>query len=236
MSGLTTAAAIAAIAYDEPAAVVDGNVERVLSRYYAILEPLPASKPEIRAAAASLTPQDRAGDYAQSMMDLGATICTPKSPACLMCPISEGCEARVQGLEQDLPRKLKKAPKPVRLGHVFVARNAQGGVLLERRPEKGLLGGMLGFPGSDWGDEPVFAPPFAAQWEEHGEVRHTFTHFHLVLKVHCAVAEGDGFVAARNFDPDDLPSLMKKVWNAARGAGRCVASQRSCAPRHSGCP
>jgi len=219
--GPYTAAAIAAIALGERTVVVDGNVERVISRYFAIEQPLPHSKPAIRGAAAGLTPQRRAGDYAQAMMDLGATVCTAKRPACLACPVSKGCEARISGIAERLPAKVKKAAKPVRRGHAYVVRRSDGAILLETRPEKGLLGGMLGFPGSVWADDPGFEPPFRGDWAPRGEIRHTFTHFHLVLAVHVGAAPNgfapasSVFVDAEAFDANALPTVMKKVWRAA---------------------
>ncbi|MDE3121750.1 MAG: A/G-specific adenine glycosylase, partial [Paracoccaceae bacterium] len=164
--GPYTAAAVAAIAFDEVATVVDGNVERVVARLFAVETPLPAAKPELTRLAATLTPQDRPGDHAQAMMDLGATICTPRKPACGICPLVEPCAARAAGLAADLPRKAPKAEKPTRFGIVYLARRSDGAWLLERRPDRGLLGGMLGWPGSDWSAAPTPAPPLAADWRE----------------------------------------------------------------------
>ncbi|MDJ1009364.1 MAG: A/G-specific adenine glycosylase, partial [Paracoccaceae bacterium] len=187
--GPYTAAAIAAIAFGRPAAVVDGNVERVMARLFAVTTPLPAAKPELTAHAARLTPAHRPGDYAQAVMDLGATICTPKSPACGICPWAASCRGRAEGVAAGLPHKTPKKAKPVRRGIAYVARNPRGDWLLERRPEKGLLGGMLGWPTSDWSDAPAPAPPSDGDWRSIGEVRHTFTHFHLILDVVVAVTE-----------------------------------------------
>ena len=185
--GPYTAAAIAAIAFDRPETVLDGNVERVMARLYDIHDPLPGSKPVLKERAAALTPDLRPGDYAQAVMDLGATICSPKSPACRICPVRAPCHARAAGTQAELPRKSPKKPKPTRYGHVYVAQRKDGAMLLERRPDKGLLGGMLGWPGSDWSDAPSPAPPFPADWQEvPGEVRHTFTHFHLILRLWTA--------------------------------------------------
>ena len=221
--GPYTAAAIAAIAFDEPATVMDGNVERVMARLFAVETPLPGAKPELRALAARLTPQERPGDHAQAVMDLGATVCTPRNPACGICPLRGPCAARAAGLQGALPRKAAKAAKPVRFGHVYLARRADGAWLLERRPDRGLLGGMLGWPGSDWGDDPAPAPPAAADWRAIGEVRHTFTHFHLRLAVHIAelapdAAPARGFFEPRHaFRPAALPTLMRKAFDLARG-------------------
>lgn len=218
--GPYTAAAVAAIAFDQPAAVVDGNVERVVSRLFAVEEPLPKSKPRLAALAAALTPQLRPGDHAQAMMDLGATICTPRNPACAICPVRRHCDAARMGIASGLPRKLAKPPKPTRHGTAFVARRADGAWLLERRPEKGLLGGTLGWPGCDWSGA-VADPPLAADWQTlNSAVTHTFTHFHLVLSVKVARTElagsdpGSGMWVAA-LDPSDLPSLMRKVHGLA---------------------
>lgn len=228
--GPYTAAAVAAIAFDLPEPVVDGNVERVLARLFAVQTPLPAAKPRIGALAARLVSPHRPGDLAQAMMDLGATVCTPRAPACGRCPLAAGCRGRALGLARDLPRRAPRQAKPVRRGHAFVARrHGDGAWLLERRPPRGLLGGMLGWPVSAWtqdgaADAPDEAPrpPVAADWLETGvEVRHTFTHFHLRLMVHVAVVDDDApalrgsFVPAEAFRPEALPSLMRKIHAAA---------------------
>jgi A/G-specific adenine glycosylase len=222
--GPYTAAAIAAIAFDAPEVVVDGNVERVMARLFDIRTPLPAAKPELAAAAARLTPDARPGDYAQAVMDLGATICTPKNPACGICPLRGACAARAAGVQAELPRKTPKAPKPTRHGIAYVARRADGAWLLERRPDSGLLGGMLGWPGSDWGDNPVPAPPVEADWHRlPAEARHTFTHFHLRLAVEVAELPADAaplrgdFLSHHAFRPAALPTVMRKVFDLARG-------------------
>lgn len=213
--GPYTAAAVAAIAHDEPAVVVDGNVERVVARLWAVQEPLPGAKPRLVELAGRLTPGQRPGDHAQAMMDLGATICTPRNPLCTFCPVSAFCAARAEGIADSLPRKAPKAEKPTREGFVYVAASAAG-VLLERRPEKGLLGGMTGFPGSDWGPAPLPCPPLPANWVEAPLVRHTFTHFHLRLRVFAAQAEGAGFTPRAAFRPAALPTVMRKVWDSAQ--------------------
>ncbi|MDH3263486.1 MAG: A/G-specific adenine glycosylase [Paracoccaceae bacterium] len=223
--GPYTSAAIAAIAFDRPEAVVDGNVERVLARLHAVETPLPAAKPELTRLAARLTPDDRPGDYAQGVMDLGATICTPKNPACGLCPWREPCRARALGLAAELPRRAPRPEKPTRLGHAYLARRSDGAWLLERRPARGLLGGMLGWPGSDWTESPAPAPPLEANWREVGaEVRHTFTHFHLRLAVHVAEVGPEAspargaFLPPAQFRPSDLPTVMRKAWDLARPA------------------
>ncbi|CTQ32574.1 A/G-specific adenine glycosylase [Jannaschia rubra] len=209
--GPYTAAAIAAIAFGRPAVVVDGNVERVMARLGAIQTPLPAAKPEIRALAACLTPEVLPGDHAQAVMDLGATLCTPRKPTCMLCPLADGCEGRRLGVAESLPRKAPKVPKPERSGFVYLARLGDLW-LVETRPAKGLLGGMLAFPTSDWGAHPASDPPFDAPWREVGQVRHTFTHFHLTLTV--MTAETRANPDRGNFaplDPDALPTLFGKA-------------------------
>ncbi|MCZ7676410.1 MAG: A/G-specific adenine glycosylase [Roseovarius sp.] len=223
--GPYTGAAIAAIAFDAPETVVDGNVERVMARLFGIETPLPAAKPELRAAAARLTPSERPGDYAQAVMDLGATICTPRRPACGLCPWAGACAARAAGIAGELPRRAPKAAKPMRLGIAYVGRRADGAWLVERRPARGLLGGMLGWPGSDWGEAPEPAQPAAGDWRRLGaEARHTFTHFHLRLAIEVAalpagaVPRRGRFVPAVEFRPGEMPTLMRKVFDLARGS------------------
>ena len=221
--GPYTAAAIAAIAFDRPEPVMDGNVERVMARLYDIHTPLPTVKPELARLTAVQTPEQRPGDYAQAVMDLGATICTPKSPACGICPLRDPCLARAAGTAPELPRKAPKKPKPTRYGIIYLAERDDGAVLLERRPDKGLLGGMLGWPGSDWGDSPAEQPPLTADWQTlPGEVRHTFTHFHLILSVrHAKVAQNQlaqtgEFLPKELFRPSDLPTVMRKAYDLWR--------------------
>ena len=219
--GPYTAAAIATIAYGRSECVVDGNVERVMARMFDITTPLPTAKPELTAHAHALTPALRAGDYAQAVMDLGATVCTPKSPDCGVCPWSAPCLARAAGRAADLPMRRPKPLKPTRCGIVYIARNRDGAWFLERRPDKGLLGGMLGWPGAKWGDVAVDAPPFLADWQlVSGEVRHTFTHFHLRLTLKIATVENPAqqngaFIEQDQFNPTDLPSVMLKAYNLA---------------------
>ncbi|MEM8555160.1 MAG: A/G-specific adenine glycosylase [Pseudomonadota bacterium] len=222
--GPYTASAIAAIAFDRPETVVDGNVERVMARLFAVETPLPTAKKQLTDLAEGLTPEERPGDYAQAVMDLGATICSPKSPACGICPWGDPCAARVQGIAAELPRKLPKKEKPTRLGVAFVGRRADGAWLLEQRPPEGLLGGMLGWPGSDWieGVTPNPAPPVVADWETlRAEARHTFTHFHLRVEVRVAHLPMEStptrgqFMAADAFSPDHLPTAMRKILRIA---------------------
>ena len=210
--GPYTAAAIAAIAYDEPVAVVDGNVERVFARLFALTTSLPKLKEDVRALVAAEVPAARAGDFAQATMDLGATICTPKSPACLMCPLSDRCRAFAEGRATDFPVRAAKVAVPHRTGFVYVARRDDGAVLVETRPDKGLLGGMLGFPTGPWADTQVEAAPLAADWRTVGQVDHTFTHFRLTLTVMVATIEVPG---QRMVRPSDLPTLMRKVYDVA---------------------
>lgn len=221
--GPYTAAAIAAIAYDQPSVVVDGNVERVITRIRDIRTPLPAAKPLVKEQAERLTPVGRPGDYAQALMDLGATICSPKSPACGICPWMDPCEARRVGVQSELPAKTPKKPKPTRYGIAYVVRREDGAWLLERRPDKGLLGGMLGWPCSEWNEAPLPANPIDATWMElDAQARHTFTHFHLILKIMISRVPfetkprvGD-FLSHDSFRPADLPTLMRKVFDLAK--------------------
>ena len=222
--GPYTAAAIAAIAFDRSETVVDGNVERVMARLHDIRTPLPAAKPELTEAAARLTPDARPGCYAQAVMDLGATICTPRNPACGICPWRAPCAARAEGTAAGLPRKTPKKPKPVRHGIAYLARRVDGAWLLERRPDSGLLGGMLGWPGTDWAEgAPDPAPPIRAEWRDAGaEARHTFTHFHLRLAIRTALVPMDRapergtFLDPEVFRPSELPTVMRKAFDIAR--------------------
>ena len=225
--GPYTAGAIAAIAFDRPAVVVDGNVERVMARLFDIHTPLPAAKPELTERAAALTPQTRPGDHAQAVMDLGATICTPRRPACGLCPWRDGCLGRLNGTAAELPKKTPRKPKPIRFGTVYIARRIDGALLLETRPDKGLLGGMLGWPGSDWtkGTTPDHQPPIRAEWKTlPTEARHTFTHFHLRLTVKTALVPLDRtprtgtFLEKDAFRPSDLPTVMRKAFDLLQGA------------------
>ncbi|MBP2292504.1 A/G-specific adenine glycosylase [Azospirillum rugosum] len=222
--GAYTAAAITSIAFGRKATVVDGNVERVIARVFAVEEPLPNVKPKLKALAATLTPDARPGDYAQAMMDLGATVCTPRKPKCMLCPWAEWCAARAAGIQEELPRKAAKADKPTRRGVAYWLLNPEGAVLLRRRAEEGLLGGMTEVPSTAWTptapDEAAVRAqaPLEAGWRRlPGTVRHTFSHFHLELEVVAAKA-GDGWRRAEGlWVPVDrlggqaLPSVMMKV-------------------------
>lgn len=212
--GPYTAAAIAAIAFDRPETVLDGNVERVIARLRAVEEPLPGVKERLRALAAELTPLARPGDYAQAIMDLGATICSPRAPACGICPWRDDCAGRLLGVAAELPRKTRKAAKPTRLGLAYLAVRPDGSVLVERRPDTGLLGGMTGLPCGPWGEAASPAPPFAAEWRDLGvEVRHTFTHFHLRLRLMGARAPlgGPGDYRPRAGLAETMPTVMRKA-------------------------
>ncbi len=220
--GPYTASAVAAIAFDRPETVLDGNVERVMARLHDLHDPLPGSKPLLMTLAEALTPTTRPGDYAQAVMDLGATICTPKNPACGICPWRDGCKARLAGTAAELPKKTPKKKVPTRHGFAYVARRADGAWLLETRPEKGLLGGMLGWPGSDWSDAPQPDPPADADWQRlDATARHTFTHFHLELTILTASLPADTqpdrghFVDNAAFSPSALPTVMRKVYDLA---------------------
>jgi len=226
-----TAAAIAAIAFDAPATPVDGNIERVIARLYAVAAPLPAAKPEIRRLARALTPPQRAGDFAQAMMDLGATLCSPKRPACALCPWNDGCAAYAAGNAEAYPLRTPKREGALRRGAAFVARRADGCLLVRTRPTKGLLGAMTEVPTTDWtqnfdarealGGAPRFAPPKLKRldWRRiAGVVRHTFTHFPLELVVYLAdipartaAPKGTRWVALSGIESEALPSLMRKV-------------------------
>ncbi|WP_411839535.1 A/G-specific adenine glycosylase [Paracoccus sp. ME4] len=216
--GAYTSAAIAAIAFDRAETVVDGNVERVVARLFAVQTPLPRAKLELVALADTLTPAARPGDYAQAMMDLGATICTPRSPACVICPLQAQCDARAQGIAAELPRKTPKAAKPLRQGTVWLGRQGEA-LLLEHRPPQGLLGGVLAFPSAGW-DGRDLPPPGPADWRDLGTVRHVFTHFTLDLTVRIGTLAGNPtrgeLVPLRQIDPAALPGLMRKVWDMAR--------------------
>lgn len=221
-----TSAAIAAIAFGEPAAVVDGNVERVISRLYAINTPLPAAKTQIRALMGQLTPNDRPGDFAQAVMDLGATICTPRRPACAICPVNDDCEALAHHDPETFPVKAPKAAKPVRTGAAFIAIADDGSVLLRKRKVEGLLAGMTEVPGSAWtaridGDATVNSAPFRASWLPAGIITHVFTHFELRLSVYSTRdirkrndIEG-WWSAPSELEGEALPTVMKKAITAA---------------------
>ena len=222
--GPYTAAAICAIAFQKSETVMDGNVERVISRLFKYDGQLPSAKAKFYALAQRQTPQERAGDYAQAMMDLGATICTPKAPKCTICPLKNSCNGK--DIAETLPRKAPKAIKPKRYGWAFFITNDQNQILLRKRPEKGLLGKMAEIPGTKWltgetlplDDALKYSPVTLNCWQElAGNIRHTFTHFHLELSVITAniteqVDIGDCYwQSLENLDDEALPTLMQKA-------------------------
>ena len=228
--GPYTAAAIAAIAFGQLASPVDGNIERVVARLFAVTTELPAAKAELRVLAATLTPARRAGDFAQAMMDLGAQVCAPRRPLCLMCPLNDVCKANAKGIADELPRRAVKGERPVRYAIAFLALREDGRVLLRRRQDAGLLARMMEVPSSDWTmDEPEIptalqgAPIKADWWAVPGIVFHTFTHFRLEIQVLRAVVPIDAaltfwanqercnWVARRDLKSEALPSVMRKI-------------------------
>jgi A/G-specific adenine glycosylase len=218
--GPYTAAAVAAIAFDEASNVVDGNVERVMARLFAVEEPLPEAKPELKRLAADLVRDERPGDWAQALMDLGATICRPKQPLCDRCPVADHCAARAGGAPETYPRRSAKAERPHRYGVAYVLTRGDQ-VALVRRPPRGLLGGMLALPTSDWRERPwsdaeaIAAAPADAPWRGVGSVEHGFTHFTLTLQL--LRAEGDavaGVIWSPRRDLDALPSVFLKAARA----------------------
>jgi len=229
--GAYTAGAVAAIAFGQRAAAVDGNVERVMSRLHRIEAPMPAGRCEVARATLAIVPDDRPGDFAQAMMDLGATICTPRKPACALCPWQSSCRARAAGLQEDYPRKLKKKERPLRRGAAFVATRADGAVLLRTRPAKGLLGSMAEVPTTAWTvtHDPslqLTAAPMPGPWlTANAPVRHVFTHFPLELTVLAAHVpagteppEGMRFTPLDALGDEPLPTVMRKVIEAGLAA------------------
>jgi A/G-specific adenine glycosylase len=230
--GVYTASAIGAIAFGLPTVPVDGNVERVTSRLFAIETPLPTAKPAMRSAAEALgtDPDARArpSDFAQALFDLGATICTPTSLGCGVCPWMDACEGRRLGIAADLPVKAPKKLRPVRYGVHFWLTDPHGNVLLRRRPPSGLLGGMTELPGTPWraekwtGAEVMEHAPAHANWRPAGLVRHGFTHFELYLDLFAATVphlQAEGFQhPIADLDGAALPSVMRKCVIMAQGA------------------
>ncbi len=230
--GAYTSASVAAIAFGVPVVPVDGNVERVVSRLFAIEVPLPASRPRIALGAARLgedpAARARPSDFAQALFDLGATVCVPATPACGVCPWMPGCEGRRQGIAATLPRKLPRKARPVRHGAVFLVRDAADRVLLRRRPALGLFGAMTELPGTPWREAPwgreeaLAEAPVAAAWRLAGEVRHGLTHFELRLAVHAAelaVVDAEGMLCATAGLADQaLPTVMRRCVSLALAA------------------
>ena len=227
--GPYTAAAIAAIAFGRRQSVVDGNVLRIMARLHGVHTPLPKAAKRLAALAEALTPARRAGDYAQALMDLGATICTPRNPACPACPWRRSCRAHAGGKASLLPRRLPRPERPLRRGALFWARRGNA-VLLCRRPPDGLLGGMMEFPGTQWrSDAPAGAQagekhwlaqaPLRASWSRlPGHVCHGFTHFRLQLAVYAArlppaaaAPPHTRWVSLAGLEKEPLPSLMRKA-------------------------
>jgi A/G-specific adenine glycosylase len=225
--GAYTAAAVAAIAFNRHAAAVDGNVERVMSRVLALETPMPAARKAVHAATLALAPPDRPGDFAQALMDLGSTICTPRKPACALCPWRVPCRARQAGTQESYPRKLAKKEGALRRGAAFVAVRADGALLLRTRPSRGLLGSMAEVPTTPWSAEfqlagALGAAPLEASWRlGNAAVRHVFTHFPLELAVYAAEVPADAAAPpGARFTPlgalaaEPMPSLMLKVVDA----------------------
>ena len=219
--GAYTAAAVAAIAFEAPANVVDGNVERVMARLFALETPLPTAKRPLTDLAAGFVSADRPGDWAQALMDLGATVCRPRAPACEACPWKADCRAFASGEPESYPRRLAKAARPQRFGAVFVLTH-KGEVALVRREGKGLLGGMLGLPTTAWtdqaptADEILAAQPARGRWREAGAVDHVFTHFALNLRVFQRGADYPEEAPGALWTPLDrarasVPSLFAKA-------------------------
>ena len=242
--GTYTAGAIAAIAFDEPEAAMDANAERVVARLFAIDTPMPRAKTEIRTAGQSLVPDKRAGDFAQALMDLGSAICTPKRPVCANCPLEASCKGRAKGIQEHLPVKAPERARPLKRGAAFVVRDAEGAVLLVKRPEDGLLGGMLQPPLGPWTDdfpsvkEAALQAPFRAAWTKRsGVVRHGFTHFALEVEVYAAdVAKrpsyaGGNWVARDALASVALPTAMRKILEHALDEGGPLFAQARSARR-----
>lgn len=228
-----TAAAIAAIAFDRPAAVVDGNIERVMARQNVIATALPAAKKIIRQYVAERVPEEHPGDFAQAMMDLGATLCTPRNPSCVLCPVNETCQAYEEGQPEYYPVKKPRADKPTRYGAAFVLSHTDSGaVLLRRRPPRGLLGGMAEVPGTEWTQDfkretALAYAPFMLNWQAIGTVEHVFTHFRLLLDIYSSETKIEAdhiehhereawWSPEGEVSSEALPTLMKKAIALAR--------------------
>jgi A/G-specific adenine glycosylase len=221
--GAYTAAAIAAIAFNERVAAMDANAERVIARLFAVKEPLPKARPKLAELAAPLVPEQRPGDFAQALMDLGSGLCVPKRPLCGACPLAVHCRGRALGIAQDLPRKLAERARPVKRGAAFVAFDRNGAVYLERRPEKGLLGAMLQPPLGKWAEAfpevsaALKEAPFVGDWiEKPGLVHHTFSHFSLEMVIYVARfnrrPNGEGrWYEQQELNKIALPTVMRKA-------------------------
>jgi A/G-specific adenine glycosylase len=237
--GAYTAAAIAAIAFDRRAVAIDGNIERVVARLFAVEQALPGAKADIRKFAETLVPHERPGDFTQAMMDLGATVCTPKQPACALCPWMHACAARVRGDQETFPRKAAKVEGKLRRGASFVAVRADGFVLVRSRPEKGLLGGMTEVPSTTWTHDfddaaALSHAPLKARWRRlPGVVEHAFTHFPMQQSVYMAKVRaaartptGMRWVALADLHSEALPNVMRKVLAHAGLAPSAVSARR----------
>ncbi len=221
--GPYTAAAVSAIAFNLPGVPVDGNIERVISRLFAVEDPVRQSKDRVQGLAKKIMPADRPGDFAQALMDLGAVVCRPRSPNCQQCPWMTSCRAHQQRACEKYPVKLPKPPKPTRYGIAFWLKNKDGAIWLRKRPPKGLLGGMVEIPSTDWRSTPWpeadaadIARPHVKWHPRAGLVTHTFTHFHLQISVWTGETDGntnaDGFWCLPDrFSELALPTLMKKI-------------------------
>jgi A/G-specific adenine glycosylase len=217
--GPYTAAAIAAIAFDQPASPMDGNIERVVARLRRVETELPAAKKELKLLVAALTPTERPGDFAQAMMDLGATVCTPRNPTCAVCPWRDECQGRIAGIAETLPRKMPKKARPTRHGVTFWLIRDDGALFMRRRPEQGLLGGLMEFPGTEWTDKTwtrknaLVHAPTDQDWRQlPGRVEHTFTHFHLVLKVMVARLDGANPLNGDWYKVDESRTIALSTW------------------------
>ena len=228
--GPYTASAIMVMGYGLPGVVVDGNIERVMSRFFAIKTPLPRAKKDIAAAYEHCRPASRPSDFPQALMDFANAVCTPKAPGCGICPLAYACRGYADDMVEQLPFKAPKRHKPTRRGAAFVANNLDGEVFLERRPDQGLLGGMVAFPSVGWTETDCSnadfhpaesAAPFAASWRQLPEpVHHVFTHFALEMTIYFAETERP-FIGANGGwwqvpEPSQLPSLMRKVWQRVK--------------------
>ncbi len=216
-----TASAIASIAFDQAVPVIDGNVERVMARHRRIEKTFPEAKPETRAMLETLLDQEKPGEFAQSMMDLGATICTPKKPSCSLCPINDDCLAHENGQQEQFPHKKAKTKKPKRVGAAFVIENNSGAIFLCKRPDKGLLASMTQVPTTQWdsrndGATGLSSQPFVSEWVNTGSAHHVFTHFELELEVwltrsnHVQSMEG-WWCKKEELEEEALPTVMRKV-------------------------
>lgn len=229
--GRYTAASVRAIAFQKPANVVDGNVERVMARIYAVKEKMPAAKEKLYTLAGKLVPRERAGDYAQALMDLGATICTPDNPQCDKCPVQKFCKAYAEDAPEKYPQREAKKAVPQKYGHVYWLMGKDG-VLCERRAEKGLFAGMVGLPTSTWElKQGKTKPPVKALWKKSGLIKHSFTHFDLTLQIWHASAEKYDkikesyfWIQKKDIYDAGLPTLFKKVLPYTLGAAAATAN------------